>query len=176
MRFTELELRGVVQVDMEPHEDARGFFARSFCRDEFAAHGLDPAISQCNVSYNGKRGTLRGMHYQGFPHEEAKLVRVTRGAIFDVVIDLRNDQPTFRRWIGVTLSADNRSALYIPRGIAHGFQTLTDDVEVYYQMSEAYHPGFARGVRWNDPAFGVAWPILPPILSEQDATRPDFAG
>jgi dTDP-4-dehydrorhamnose 3,5-epimerase len=176
MRFTTLELSGVVQVDIEPREDARGLFARSFCREEFSAHGLDPTISQCNISFNGKRGTLRGMHFQVSPHEEVKLVRVTRGAIFDVVIDLRRDQPTFRRWISVTLTADNRSALYIPSGFAHGFQTLTDDVEVFYQMNEAYHPELARGVRWNDLAFGVAWPILPPILSEQDATRPDFIG
>lgn len=176
MRFTELELSGVVLVDIESRNDSRGLFARSFCRDEFTAHGLDPTISQCNVSFNVKRGTLRGMHYQASPHEETKLVRVTRGAIFDVVIDLRTDRPTYRRWIGVTLSADNHSALYIPHGFAHGFQTLTDDAEVHYQMSEAYHPAAARGVRWNDPAFGIAWPILPPILSDQDASRPDFAG
>jgi len=176
MRFTALELSGVVLVDIEPREDTRGFFARSFCREEFAAQGLNADIFQCSISFNGKRGTVRGMHYQADPHPETKLVRVTCGAIFDVVIDLRPNQPSFRRWIGVTLTAENRSALYIPPGFAHGFQTLTDGAEVFYQISDAYHSDLARGVRWNDPAFGVSWPILPPILSEQDAARPDFSG
>jgi dTDP-4-dehydrorhamnose 3,5-epimerase len=174
MRFTMTDLPGIVKVDVESHSDSRGLFARSFCRDEFQANGLDPNISQCNVSYNSRRGTLRGMHYQVAPHPETKLVRVTRGEIFDVVIDLRPERPTFRKWLGFTLTADTRTALYIPEGFAHGFQTLTDDAEVFYQMNEAYHASLARGVRWNDSAFGIVWPIASPILSEQDASRPDF--
>jgi dTDP-4-dehydrorhamnose 3,5-epimerase len=174
MQFTPTNLPGVVVVDLAPHEDSRGMFARSFCRDEFERHGLDPSIVQCNISYNSRRGTLRGMHYQSEPFPEAKLVRVTCGEVYDVAVDLRPQSPAFRQWTGHTLSAANRKALYIPYGVAHGFQTLTDDAEVFYQMSEAYHADLARGVRWNDPAFGIVWPIPSPIMSDQDASRPDF--
>jgi dTDP-4-dehydrorhamnose 3,5-epimerase len=172
--FGATPLAGAVVVDLERREDERGFFARSFCRREFEAHGLDPDVLQCNVSFNRRRGTLRGLHWQEAPHGEAKLVRVTRGALWDVIVDLRPDSPTYCRWFGVELTSDNRRALFIPSGFAHGFQTLGDDVEVFYQMSAFYVPEAQRGVRWNDPAFGIEWPILPPFLSERDATYPDF--
>jgi dTDP-4-dehydrorhamnose 3,5-epimerase len=169
MLFTELELPGAFIVAPERRVDSRGYFARTFCRDEFAAHGLASDFVQCNTSYNARRGTLRGMHFQLAPHEEAKLVRCTRGAIFDVVLDLR-----FRRWQAVELTANNGLALFIPGGFAHGFQTLTDDAEVFYQMAEHYHSGSAAGVRWDDPAFAIDWPIRPPILSPRDASHADF--
>lgn len=175
MIFAPTALAGAFLVELERREDERGFFARSFCEREFVAHGLDPAVVQCNVSFNRRRGTLRGMHWQEEPHGEAKLVRVTQGALWDAIIDLRPDSPTYCHWVGVELTAANRRALYIPIGLAHGFQTLTDDVEVFYQMSTSYVPGAQRGVRWDDPAFGIAWPIRPPFLSERDATYPDFS-
>jgi dTDP-4-dehydrorhamnose 3,5-epimerase len=153
-------------------EDARGAFARTFCREEFQRQGLEPLVSQCNVSVNTRRGTLRGLHYQAAPHEECKLVRCTTGAIFDVIVDLRPSSPTHRRWFGVELSATNRRALYIPRGCAHGFQSLTDGSEVLYQMSYRHHPEAARGVRWDDPAIGVTWPIAEPILNDRDRSYP----
>jgi dTDP-4-dehydrorhamnose 3,5-epimerase len=155
-------------VTLEPHVDARGFFARSFCRDEFATRGLEPAVAQCNVSWSPKRGTLRGMHYQRTPHEEAKLVRCTRGAVFDVIVDLRAGSPTYREWLGIELTADNRQQLYIPRGFAHGLQTLVDDTEVSYQMSAPYEPGSATGFRYDDPAIAIRWPIAAPIVSDRD--------
>jgi dTDP-4-dehydrorhamnose 3,5-epimerase len=161
-------------LDLERREDERGFFARSFCQHEFAAHGLDVSVAQCNVSFNRRRGTLRGMHWQVEPHGEAKLVRVTRGALWDVIVDLRPGSATYCRGFGVELTADNRRGLYIPVGFAHGFQTLSDDVEVFYQMSAFYVADAQRGVRWDDPAFGIEWPIRPPFLSERDATYPDF--
>lgn len=176
MIFRPLDLDGAIVIDVEARPDPRGLFARTFCRDEFRAHGLCTEFVQCNTAWNARRGTLRGMHYQAAPRGEIKLVRCTRGAVFDVIIDLRPDSPTFRRWAGVELSADNRRALYIPDGFAHGLQTLTDDTEVFYQMSEVYVPELARGVRWNDPAFGIDWPIDPPVLSERDAACPDFLG
>ena len=174
MIFAPTPLAGAFVVELERREDERGFFARSFCQDEFAKHGLNPRIAQCNVSFNARRGTLRGMHYQAKPHEEAKVVRCTQGAVFDVMVDLRPDSATFKRWHGVELSASNRRALYIPEGLAHGFQTLTDDAELLYLMSEFYHPECARGVRWDDPAFRIEWPVANPHMSERDRTYPLF--
>lgn len=169
MIFTETKLKGAFLIDIDKHEDERGFFARSWCMDEFAEQGLNDRLVQCNISFNKKRGTLRGMHYQAQPYEEAKLVRCTMGALYDVIIDLRSDSPTFKEWFSVELTAQNHGALYVPEGFAHGFQTLVDDTEVFYQMSEFFHPECARGVRWDDPAFRIPWPIARPILSKQDA-------
>lgn len=174
MIFGSTPLPGAAVVDLERREDERGFFARSFCQREFEAQGLETTVAQCNVSFNRRRGTLRGMHWQAAPYGEAKLVRVTRGALWDVIVDLRPESTTYCRWFGVELTADNHRALYIPRGFAHGFQTLVDDVEVFYQMSTTYVPDAQRGVRWDDPAFGIEWPILPPFLSERDAAYPDY--
>jgi dTDP-4-dehydrorhamnose 3,5-epimerase len=174
--FTPTPLAGAYVLELDRREDERGFFARSFCQHEFTEHGLNPRIAQCNVSFNAKRGTLRGMHYQAPPHEEAKVVRCTQGAVWDVVVDLRPKSTTFKRWHGVELSAGNRRALYIPEGLAHGFQTLTDDAELLYLMSEFYHPDAARGVRWDDPAFGIEWPLPNPRMSERDSGFARFAG
>lgn len=176
MIFTETGLPGAYLIDPERQEDERGFFARSFCRDEFRAHGLNPDISQCSVSYNAKRGTLRGMHYQAAPYEEDKLVACTRGAVYDIIVDLRSGSPTFLRWLGVELTADSFRTLYVPRGFAHGFLTLEDHVVVYYQISEPYHPDAARGVRWDDPAFGIEWPFPPVVISPRDRDCPDWGG
>jgi len=173
--FAPTKLSGAVVIDLERREDDRGFFARSFCQREFEEHRLDPCVSQCNVSFNVRRGTLRGMHWQAAPHGEAKLVRVTRGAIWDVIIDLRPNSSSYAEWFGIELTAENRRALYVPVGFAHGFQTLVPDTEVFYQMSAAYVPDAQRGLRWNDPAFGVAWPIDPPFMSRGDESHPDFA-
>ena len=172
MIFTPAALAGVWLVDLEPRRDPRGHFARSFCAEEFATHGLPRDFVQCNVSCNTRRGTLRGLHWQGEPHGEGKLVRCTRGAIFDVAVDLRPASPTRHRWLGVELTAMNGRALYIPAGFAHGFQTLADDSEVFYQMTEAYHGDLVRGARWDDPAFGIVWPLPAPILSERDQAHP----
>lgn len=169
MIFTETAVRGAWLVEPEPHQDERGFFARLWCRREFAEHGLDTTIAQCSTSFNLRRGTLRGLHYQAAPHEEVKIVRCTRGAIYDVAVDLRVGSQTRGRHAAVELSAANGRMLYVPRGCAHGFQTLADDTEVFYQMSEFYAPESGRGVRWNDPAFGISWPLTPPILNARDA-------
>ncbi len=174
MRFSPTALRDVVIVDVEPHLDGRGLFARTVCEEELARAGLPGRFVQSSVSFNTRRGTLRGMHYQLPPHAEGKLVRCTRGAIFDVALDLRPGSTGAPRWVGVELSCDNRRALYVPPGYAHGFQTLGDDTEVLYLMTEAYAPDAARGVRWNDRAFAIEWPIAAPIMSERDATYPDF--
>jgi dTDP-4-dehydrorhamnose 3,5-epimerase len=174
MLFTPLPLSGAFLVAPERHQDSRGWFARTFCQDEFAAHGLASSFVQCNASFNAMRGTLRGMHFQRPPHEEIKLVRCTRGAVLDVLLDLRPESASFCRWHAIELTADNGLAVYIPAGMAHGFQTLADDSEVFYQMAEFYHPESAAGVRWDDPAFGIDWPIRPPILSERDAAYDDF--
>ncbi len=168
MKFTETRLKGAFIIEPEPITDNRGFFARAFCRREFEERGLNPEIAQCNISLNKAKGTLRGLHYQAPPHEEEKLVRVTRGAIFDVIVDLREASPTYRQWLGVELTAENRKALYIPKGFAHGFQTLEDNTEVFYQMSEFFHPESNRGVAWNSPEFGIEWPLQTKILSEKD--------
>ena len=176
MIFTPTPLAGAFVIELERREDERGFFARSFCQREFAEHGLNPHLAQCNVSFNAQRGTLRGMHYQAAPHEEAKLVRCTQGAVWDVIVDLRRDSPTFKHWHGVELSAANRRGLYIPEGLAHGFQTLSDDAELLYLMSEFYEQDTARGVRWDDPAFGIEWPLPNPRISERDRSFPRFTG
>ena len=176
MKFTPTALPGAYLVEIEPLVDERGFFARSWCRREFAEHGLNADLVQCNISYNRAEGTLRGMHYQAAPHEEVKVVRCTRGAIYDVLVDLRPDSPTYRSWTACELTASNRCMLYVPAGLAHGFQTLQDDSEVFYQMSAFYHPPSARGVRWNDPAFDIQWPRSEPIVSPKDAAYPDFRG
>ena len=159
---------------VERRDDSRGFFARSWCAREFAEQGLDGRLVQCGISHNPLRGTLRGIHFQLPPHAEAKLIRCTRGAILDVALDIRTGSATFGRHVAVELSADTRDALYVPAGCAHGFQTLTDDTEVLYHMSEYYAPEAARGIRYNDPAFGIAWPIAEPIILDRDRTYPDF--
>lgn len=174
MIFVETKLKGAFIVELDLREDERGFFARSWCMDEFARHGLNSRLVQCNVSFNKQRGTLRGMHYQVEPYPEAKLVRCTRGAIYDAIIDLRTDSTTFKKWFAVELTAENRRALYVPEGFAHGFQTLTDNAEVFYQMSEFYHPECARGLRWDDPAFSVAWPLPIAAMSLRDIQYLDF--
>lgn len=172
MKFAPTPLAGAFVVEIERLEDDRGFFGRSFCQEEFRAHGLSPVVAQCNVSWNRRRGTLRGLHFQASPHAEAKLVRCTRGVIWDVIVDLREGSPTRLRWHALELNAENRLALYVPEGFAHGFQTLADDSEVLYQMSEAHHPNLARGVRWDDPALAIKWPLSVPILSERDRSYP----
>ena len=176
MIFTETALPGAFVVEPERLEDPRGFFARTWCAREFDARGLDPRLVQCSISYNKRKGTLRGMHYQDAPASETKLVRCTAGAIFDVIIDLRPDSPTFTGHVAVLLSPENRKALYVPAGFAHGFQTLADDTEVFYQMSEFHAPAHARGVRWDDRAFGIRWPEDARIITERDRTYPDFTG
>ena len=170
-------LPGAYVVELEPLRDERGWFARTFDAATFAEFGLDPAVVQCNVSFNERAGTLRGMHFQAAPHGEPKLVRCTRGAVFDVIVDLRPDSPAFCRWFGIELRGGGTSSLFIPTGLAHGFQTLEDASEVHYQMGHQYVPSAANGVRWNDPAFGIEWPDQPatgPIISERDAAYPDY--
>jgi dTDP-4-dehydrorhamnose 3,5-epimerase len=176
LRFAALPLAGAFVIDIEPVEDERGFFARTFCADEFRERGLESSIRQCDISHNRKKGTLRGMHYQAAPHQEAKIVRCVRGAILDVIVDLRPNSATYRRWAAVELTADNRRALYVPKEFAHGFQTLVDHSDVYYEMSERYVPEASRGVRWNDFAFGIQWPVADPILSPRDAAYADYHG
>jgi dTDP-4-dehydrorhamnose 3,5-epimerase len=176
MRFIQTPLSDTWVIELDLLGDDRGWFARTFDAEEFAAHGVNPAVVQCNASFNAHRDTVRGMHYQAEPHGESKLVRCVRGAIFDVAVDLREDSSTFRGWHGVELSAENRRAFYIPAGLAHGFQTLTDDCEVLYQMGHHYVPEAARGVRWDDPAFAIEWPEPQAglIMSERDTSYPDF--
>jgi dTDP-4-dehydrorhamnose 3,5-epimerase len=176
MIFTATKLAGAYVIEPELIADDRGFFARSWCTKEFVAQGLNPQLVQCNISFNRRRGTLRGMHYQASPYGECKLVRCTAGSIYDVIIDLRPDSATYTQWVAVELSSANRQALYIPEGLAHGFQTLTDETEVLYQMSEFYHPESARGVRWDDPKFQVPWPIVEITISDRDRQYPDFQG
>jgi dTDP-4-dehydrorhamnose 3,5-epimerase len=175
MIFTPTRLAGARVIDLERREDERGFFARSWCRHEFEEQGLNAQLVQCSISFNTVRGTLRGMHYQAKPHEEAKVVRCTRGGVHDVIIDLRPDSPTYLLWEAVELSEENRRMLYVPEGVAHGFQTLVDATEVCYQMSEVYRPESARGVRWDDPVFGIRWPDGERIISRRDRSYPDFA-
>jgi dTDP-4-dehydrorhamnose 3,5-epimerase len=173
--FEETQLPGAYLIDPQRLEDERGFFARTWCEREFSDHGLGERLVQCNISFNKKKGTLRGMHYQAHPHAETKLIRCTKGVIFDVIVDLRRDSPTYMRHIAVVLSAENRRMLYVPRGFAHGFQTLQDDTEVFYQMSEFYTPASARGFRWDDPAFRIAWPEDTRTVSLKDRSYPDFS-
>jgi dTDP-4-dehydrorhamnose 3,5-epimerase len=172
--FTETPLRAAFVIEPDPVEDARGLLVRTWCRREFEAHGLDTRIAQCSTLFNKRRGTLQGMHYQAPPAAETKLVRCTRGAIYDVLIDLRPDSPTFTEHFAVVLTADNRKMLHVPVGVAHGFQTLEDGTEVLYQMSEFHSPEHARGVRWDDPIFGISWPDDERIILERDRTYPDF--
>lgn len=174
MRFSPTNLAGAYVVEPEPISDDRGFFARTWCRNEFSVNGLNPSLVQCNVSYNLSRGTLRGMHYQKMPYAEAKLVRCTQGAIYDVIIDLRDHSDTFMQWFGLELTAENRKALYVPEGFSHGFLTLHDETEVLYQMSEFFHSESAAGVRWNDPAFSIKWPIDVKVISKRDQNYQDF--
>ena len=168
MIFEETKIKGVFVIEPELIEDERGFFACSWSRSEFERRGLNPRMLQCNISFNLKRGTVRGMHYQQKPHEEAKLVRCTRGAMFDVAVDLRADSATRYQWVAAELTAENRRMLYIPEGFAHGYQTLVDSTEIFYQMSESYYPDFARGVRWDDPQAGIEWPLPVAVISKRD--------
>jgi dTDP-4-dehydrorhamnose 3,5-epimerase len=173
MKFAESPLKDAFVIELEPRLDDRGFFARAWCAKEFEAHGLNPRVVQSNVSYNRRRGTLRGMHYQVAPHEETKLVRCIRGGIYDVIVDLRPGSRTHLQWFGVELTADNRRMLYVPEGFAHGFQTLEDDTEVFYQVTEFYTPGAERGIRWDDPALGIEWPHADGrVLSPKDQSWP----
>ena len=172
--FLPTDLPGAFIVELDRREDDRGYFARTWCQREFEDAGLNPTLVQSSVSFSPRRGTLRGMHWQAAPHSETKLVRCTRGAIWDVIIDLRPESPTYTQHFGVELSEDSGRALYIPEGMAHGFVTLANDCEVFYQMSDYHVPAAARGVRWNDSAFGIDWPVTDPILHPRDAAYPDF--
>lgn len=174
MKFTETSLPGAFIIDVERLCDERGFFARSWCEEEFAAHGIQLPPLQANISSNPRKGTLRGMHYQLAPHEESKLVRCTRGAILDVIVDLREESPTYRQWLGVELTADSFRMLLVPARFAHGFLTLEDDTDVSYQVTARYAPGAERGLRWNDPAIGIHWPFEPTVISGKDRSHPDF--
>ncbi|MCF6245791.1 MAG: dTDP-4-dehydrorhamnose 3,5-epimerase [Desulfobacula sp.] len=174
MRFIPTKFAGSYLIEPEPFSDDRGFFARIYCRNEFKKKGLNPNFVQCNISYNRVRNTLRGMHYQKAPYGEAKLVKCIRGAIYDVIIDLRCNSETVTQWFGVELTAENRKSVYIPEGFAHGFLTITDDTEVLYQMSEFFHAESSSGVRWNDPAFAIDWPEKIAVISDRDAHYPDF--
>jgi dTDP-4-dehydrorhamnose 3,5-epimerase len=175
MIFTPTELEGAYLVDLEPRADDRGFFARAWCEQEFDEQGLSTRIAQCNISFNRRSSTLRGLHYQATPHAEVKLIRCTRGAIYDVIVDLRPDSPTWKRWLGVELTAENRRMLYVPEGFAHGYQTLVDDTETFYQVSTPYAPQAEAGVRWDDPAFSIEWPDPDrALLSDKDRSWPDY--
>jgi dTDP-4-dehydrorhamnose 3,5-epimerase len=174
MKFAGTKIEGVFEIRIEPHCDQRGYFARTWCREEFERHHLNPNLAQCSVSFNVAKGTLRGLHFQGAPYQESKLVRCTRGAVYDVAVDLRPASPTFRMWTAATLTAENGCALYVPEGCGHGFITLEDNTEIFYQISEFYHESAAGGVRWNDPAFGIAWPEEVRVISERDRSYPDF--
>ena len=172
MKFQESPLAGAYTIELDRLEDERGFFARSYSAEEFAARGLPAAMPQSSVSFNARRGTLRGLHYQAEPYAEDKLVRCTAGAIYDVIVDLRPHSPTARRWFGVELSAANHRSLFVPKGLAHGFMTLRDDTEVLYMISVPYAPGFERGLRWDDPAIGISWPASPSVVAARDAAFP----
>jgi dTDP-4-dehydrorhamnose 3,5-epimerase len=174
--FSATPLEGAYILELDRHNDDRGYFARTWCQRELKHAGLNPTLVQCSLSFNLRRKTLRGMHWQAAPHAEVKIVRCTRGAIWDVIIDLRPESPTFMQHLGVELTADSGRALYIPEGMAHGFVTLADSSEVFYQMSAFHEPASARGVRWNDPAFAIAWPVTDPLLHARDSAYPDFAG
>jgi dTDP-4-dehydrorhamnose 3,5-epimerase len=175
MLFTQTDLKGAYIVEPEKLEDERGFFARTWCRQEFSDQELDANLVQSSISFNKKKGTLRGMHFQLPPFAETKLVRCTKGAIYDVVIDLRQDSGTFLQWLGVELTAENRKTLYVPKGFAHGFQTLGDNTEVFYQISEVYAPEYTRGLRWDDPSFKIAWPEPVSIISERDRNYENYS-
>jgi len=174
--FTETPIPGAWIIELEPRHDERGFFARTFDAVEFRAHGLDDRVAQESVSYNTRADTLRGLHYQAPPHEEAKLVRCTRGSVLDVIVDLREGEPSHRRWFSVELDAGTRRMLYVPEGVAHGFQTLVDDTEVHYRINREYSPDHARGVRFDDPSLGIAWPDAERTVSERDQRWPLLDG
>ncbi|MFH5833512.1 dTDP-4-dehydrorhamnose 3,5-epimerase [Halalkalibaculum sp. DA384] len=174
MLFKKTDLKDAYIIELERYADTRGFFARAFCEKEFANNGIKFPVVQANTSYSQKKHTLRGMHYQQEPHQEAKLIKCTKGAIFDAIIDMRPDSPTFKKWIGVELNQDNRRMLYVPEGFAHGFLTLKDDTEVYYPVSEFYAPGAEKGIRWNDPEFNIKWPAEPEVISRKDRSWPLF--
>ena len=175
MKFHETKLKGAFIIEPELQVDDRGFFARTWCQNEFTAHGLNPHFVQGNMSLGQRKGTLRGLHYQMAPHAEIKLVRCTRGEVYDVIVDLRPDSSTYTQWIGEVLSSINYRMLYVPEGFAHGFQTLEDNSEVAYQVSEFFKPNFEKGIRWNDPAFAISWPIADgPIISQKDKSWPDY--
>lgn len=175
MVFKETKLKGTFLIELERHADSRGFFARSWCAKEFEDHGLNSKLAQCSVSFNARKGTLRGMHFQAPPFLEAKVVRCTQGVLYDVVIDLRRESPTYKQWVGFELSAENRNMLYVGEGCAHGFLTRADGTEIFYQISEFYKPDLSRGVRWNDPAFGIVWPAEPEVMSDRDRAYADFS-
>jgi len=175
MKFSKTSLIGLYVIDLELREDDRGFLARTYCQNEFAEHGLNIQWPQCNLTLTKTRGMLRGMHFQAEPKPEIKLIRCSAGAIFDVLVDVRRDSPTFGKWEGFELTAENHRMLYVPGGFAHGFQCLADQCEVFYQMSEVYYPELARGIRWNDPAVGISWPLPDPVLSERDRNLPLLA-
>ena len=175
MIFRETKLKDAFIIEMEPIKDMRGFFARAWCKKEFEKHGLKSTLVQANITFSRERGTLRGMHYQVAPYQEAKVVRCIKGAVFDVIIDLRPDSPTYREWVGIELTQDNYKMLYVPEGFAHGYQTSEDNTEVFYQVSQFYRPQSERGIRWNDPAFGISWPHTQNlVISEKDEKWPDF--
>lgn len=174
MTFYETKLKGVFEIHLETKPDERGFFARCWCQKEFEGSGLSPRLAQCSISFNARKGTLRGVHYQAEPYQETKVVRCTSGGIYDIVVDLRPDSSTFKDWIAVVLTASNRNMVYVPEGCGHGFLTLEDETEVFYQMSEFYSAESARGVRWDDPAFRIAWPNKVEVISERDRTYPNF--
>ena len=174
MIFTATRLKDAYILDLEKLEDHRGFFARVWCQKEFADQGLTPRMVQANLSSNSTKATLRGLHYQVAPYSEAKLVRCLKGALYDVIIDLRPDSPTYKQWLGVELTAENYKMLYVPEGFAHGFQTLTDDTQVFYQVSQCYTPGAERGVRYDDAAFGIEWPLATCVISDKDKSWPDY--
>jgi len=175
MKFNETELKGGYIIDIQKIEDDRGFFARGWCKNEFEEHGISSNLAQANISYNKFKGTLRGLHYQASPYEEAKLVRCTKGGIFDVMVDLREGSPTHGKWMGAELTADNHRMLLVPEGFAHGFQTLQDDTEVFYQVSEFYTPNAEKGARYDDPAFGITWPLEVSVISDKDANWPAYS-
>jgi dTDP-4-dehydrorhamnose 3,5-epimerase len=174
MTFTETPLKGAWIIDLVRIEDERGFLARTWAPEEFTRRGLDPTVAQCNVAWNRRRGTLRGLHFQRAPWQENKIVRCTRGALIDVIVDLRPESPTFCQWASVELTDENRRMLYIPVGFAHGYQTLVDGVETYYHVSAPYSAEHASGVRWNDPRLGIQWPLEPTVMSARDTAWPDF--
>jgi dTDP-4-dehydrorhamnose 3,5-epimerase len=174
LKFSETILPGAFVIEMEPHRDERGYFARTWCKEEFEAHNLNARLAQASTSFNRKRGTLRGLHYQAEPYAETKLIRCTRGAVYDLIVDIRPDSATFKQWLAVELTASNLRMLYVPEGFAHGFQTLEDDTELFYQISEFYHPECSRGIAFDDPAFDFRWPIKERIMSERDRNFPAF--
>jgi dTDP-4-dehydrorhamnose 3,5-epimerase len=175
MKFNSTDIDGLYYVDIDRLEDDRGFFGRAFCRQEFKEKGLESEVCQANISYNQSAGTLRGMHYQKPPYQESKFIRCIRGSIYDVAIDLRKNSPTYCHWFGIELSDENRTALFVPKDFAHGFLTLTDDTEVIYMVSQSYAPNAEAGVRWDDPFFGISWPVNPSLVSSKDAQWPDFS-